>query len=356
MSKFEIVSITESKKWNNIAVSFRRHDVYYLSTYVKPFQQHGDGEPILLYYEGKRVRAMNVMMKRDIALFAPFTGILEPGKYYDTTTPYGYGGFLFEGEITIEEAEEFRLLYKDFFLTQSIVADFTRFHPLLKNADPMREFADVEDLGHTISMDLDSKETIWNNLTSKNRNMIRKAQKSGIEIRHGQGKELLNEFSIIYNATMDRDKADSYYYFGTAFYDSICEDLKDHYELFYAVLNEEIIAMSLILFCNGQMHYHLSGSKEEYRHLAPSNLLLYEAARWGCEHGYHTFHLGGGVGSNETGGLFKFKQAFNRNSDNTFSISRIVCDRQMYDRLVDLRQQQDALFNVSTRFFPKYRG
>lgn len=351
-----VVIPAEDPRWDEVIRSFACHDIYYLRAYVRAFQLHGDGEPLLICYENGRIRAVNVVMKRDIAHFAPFAGVLEPGTYYDTVTPYGYGGFLFEGELTAAEAEEFKKQYEKFCREQGIIADFTRFHPLLKNAGPMRQVAEVTDLGHTIYMDLASEETIWNNIASKNRNMIRKAQKAGIEIHHGQGKELLRGFTAIYNATMDRDKADPYYYFETAFYDSICEDLRDHYELFYAVLDGEVVAMSIMLYCNGQMHYHLSGSKAEYRHLAPSNLLLYEAARWGCTQGFRTFHLGGGVGSDETGGLYKFKQAFNRNSDITFSIGRMIFDRQVYDRLVDLRRQRDAAFDPATRFFPRYRG
>ena len=65
-----------------------------------------------------------------------------------------------------------------------------------------------------------------------------------------------------------------------------------NYEMFYATLDGKIIAMSIMLFANKQMHYHLSGSMMEYRNLAPSNLLLYKAAVWGSEQGYKTFHLG----------------------------------------------------------------
>ena len=65
----------------------------------------------------------------------------------------------------------------------------------------------------------------------------------------------------------------------------------------------------------------LVSSDREYQHFAPTNLLLYEVACWGCENGYKTFHLGGGLDSKEDS-LYKFKSAFNRNSDNTFSIGR----------------------------------
>jgi lipid II:glycine glycyltransferase (peptidoglycan interpeptide bridge formation enzyme) len=185
--------------------------------------------------------------------------------------------------------------------------------------------------------------------------MIRKAEKNGIEILHGKNLELFKDFRRIYNATMDKDNAEEYYYFGDKFYESIHNDLHDNYEMFYAVLNDEIIAMSIMLFGNKQMHYHLSGSMIEYRNLAPSNLLLYKAALWGCEQGFKTFHLGGGVGSGEDN-LYKFKAAFNKNSDYQFSIDKQVFDQEKYDELVSIREAQDPTFNKESHYFPLYRS
>jgi lipid II:glycine glycyltransferase (peptidoglycan interpeptide bridge formation enzyme) len=185
--------------------------------------------------------------------------------------------------------------------------------------------------------------------------MIRKAEKNGIEINHGKDMALFADFRRIYNATMEKDHAEEYYFFGDAFYESVNRDLHDNYEMFYAVLNGEIIAMSIILFANNQMHYHLSGSMIEYRHLAPSNLLLYKAALWGCEQGYKTFHLGGGVGSGEDN-LYKFKAAFNRKSNYQFSIGKEVFDQEKYDELVALRASMDVCFDRESKYFPLYRA
>jgi hypothetical protein len=113
--------------------------------------------------------------------------------------------------------------------------------------------------------------------------------------------------------------------------------------------------MSIMLFANNQMHYHLSGSLAEYRNLAPTNLLLYKAALWGCERGYKTFHLGGGVGSGEDN-LYKFKVAFNRNSDYQFSIAKHIFNQDAYNSLVELRAANDANFNPESKFFPLYRS
>lgn len=341
----DLYNIEQRTQWDRIVRSFLEWDVYYLSGYVKAFQIHGDGDPQLLYYEADGLKAIYVYMKRKTAIEG----------YYDSVTPYGYGGVLFDGDTSEQNLQAFWKAYVEKMKEEGIVDNFVRYHPVLANAIPMKQISTVIDLGKTIAFDLASPEVIWENIISKNRNMIRKAEKNGIVIKHGKDLELFKDFKRIYNATMEKDNAEEYYFFGDAFYESIHNDLNNNYEMFYAVLNGEIIAMSIMLFGNKQMHYHLSGSMIEYRNLAPSNLLLYKAALWGCEQGYNTFHLGGGVGSGEDN-LYKFKAAFNRNSDYQFSIGKEIFDQEKYDELVVLRAKQDPGFDPESKYFPLYRS
>lgn len=337
--------MNEAEEWDEVVRSFADYDVYYLSGYVKAFQIHGDGDPQLFYYEDNDLRGIYVYMKRRTSI----EGI------YDSITPYGYGGFLLDGNMVVENLRSLWKAYTEQMKDDAIVDNFVRYHPVLANAVPMKGCSEVIDLGKTVAMDLSSEQVIWTNIHSKNRNMIRKAEKNGVVIKHGRGLELFDEFIKIYNATMDKDHAEEYYYFKPEFYRSIHEDLKDHYEMFWAEYEGKIIAMSIMIFANGRLNYHLSGSDIDYRHLAPSNLLLYKAALWGCEMGMKTFHLGGGVGSEEDN-LFKFKFAFNRFSDYQFSIADHIFDQDKYDMLVEKRMQQDVTFDRKSKFFPLYRS
>lgn len=352
----KIIPISKSTLWDEVVKSIPEADVYYLSGYVKAFQKHGDGEPILLYFEHEEQHAVCVMMKRDIADENLLKQAKFPkGKYYDLITPYGYGGFVFGNSDTTQET--INILNKEvksFLERGCFISAFFRFHPMIGNAYLHDESVNVIDLGKTIAMDLSSPEIIWQNIISKNRNVIRKAEKSGVIIKHGKGIDLLNQFRQIYDETMRHDNAEEYYYFGDEFYASIAEDLKDNYEVFYAELNGEVIAMSIMIFTRGSMHYHLSGSKYQYRSLAPSNLLLYKAALWGYENGFKTFHLGGGVGSGEDN-LYKFKAAFNRISDYQFSIGKMIVRNDIYDTLVSMRNFPKEI-ESKIGFFPKYRA
>lgn len=340
-----VFDLSQSAEWDAVVRSFHRYDVYYLSGYVRAFHLHGDGDPYLLFYETDGLRAIYVYMRRKTAL----EGI------YDSVTPYGYGGVLFEGDTSESNLQLFWAAYMDKMQEEHIVDNFVRYHPVLKNAIPMKAVSNVIDLGKTVAFDLSSPELIWDNIISKNRNMIRKAEKNGIEICHGKDIALFQDFARIYNATMDKDHAEAYYYFEKPFYDSIYNDLYDNYEMFYAVYEGQIIAMSIILYANDQMHYHLSGSLMEYRNLAPSNLLLYKAALWGCQQGFETFHLGGGVGSGEDN-LYKFKAAFNKNSVFQFSIGKHIFNQAVYNELVRIRKESDPSFDESSPYFPLYRS
>ena len=352
MSNLEAFNINEREKWDNIVQTFKNHDVYYLSGYVKSFEMHGDGEPILFYYEDSNIRTINVSMKKDISEFEFYNDKIPKNQLFDLATPYGYGGFIVEGNSCPESINMLNKKYEDFCIENNIISEFVRFHPLINNADIVKNMYDETTLGKTISIDLCTAEDIWNNITSKNRNVIRKAKKNGVEIYWGRDRNLYDIFIKMYNSTMDKDNATSYYYFDKDFYECILNDLKYNSLMFYAVYENMIIAMSIILFANDRMHYHLSASIDEYKHLAPTNLLLYEAARWGNAHGLSCFHLGGGVGSSEDS-LYKFKSSFNRNSDNNFIVGKKIFDKDKYEMLVSLRGflEEDDI-NV---FFPQYR-
>ena len=340
-----VYSLEQKEQWDGIVRSFKEYDTYWLNGYVRAFFIHGDGDPLLFYYEDNSIRGINVVMKRDVSLDKLFSDVIPKGQCFDFATPYGYGGWIIEGVNT----NELFSAYESWCHHNSIVSEFVRFHPMLQNHDSCECFYKVTQLGEVVHMDISSPEMIWNNISSKNRNMIRKAVKNGIKIYNGRYPEIYEIFRTIYNGTMDKDNAEAYYYFGKNFYDSILEDLPQNAQIFFAVKENKIIAASIFLATNGRMNYHLSGSLREFSSLAPTNLLLYEAALWGCTNGYKTLYLGGGVGSGEDG-LFKFKRAFYRGDLHHFFIGKKIFDQRKYDELVKMRGVTES------GYFPKYRA
>lgn len=338
-------TLEQKDQWDAVVRSFEEYDVYWLSGYVKAFMIHGDGKPILISYDDGKTRGINVVMMRDIAEDSRFVGKLPPKRYYDVVTPYGYGGWIIEGDDTDPLFSE----YRDWIENRQIISEFVRFHPLIKNHTRCCDFYEVIQLGEVVHMDLASREAIWENITSKNRNMIRKADKNDIRIYNGRFPVIYKTFRDIYDKTMDKDHAELYYYFKDEFYETILDDLSSNAQVFWAEKDGMPIAASIMLECNGYMNYHLSGSLAEYKSLAPTNLLLYQAAIWGHEHGMRTLYLGGGVGSGEDS-LFKFKRAFYKGELNYFYIGKKIYNQGKYDQLAGTRAPSDS------SFFPKYRA
>lgn len=340
-----VFTLEQCDKWDSIVRSFKKYDVYWLSGYVKAFQIHGDGDPLLFFYESEKTRGINVVMKRDVAKDIRFAGILEEGKYFDFTTPYGYGGWLIEGE----ETEELFDAYQVWCERNGIISEFVRFHPMVKNHERANRFYEVIQLGQVVHMDLESPETIWSNLTGFNRNRVRKAIKNGVKIYNGRYPEIYEIFCKIYNSTMEKVGAENYYYFEPEFYTSVLNDLPQNAQVFYAIKDGTVIAACIVLAANGMMNYHLSGSVREYNSFAATNLLLYKAALWGTANGNKSLYLGGGVGSREDS-LFQFKRSFFKGELNHFFIGKKTYLPEKYDELAEMR-------NVSEGpFFPGYRA
>lgn len=344
---FKVYTVNQLESWDTIVRSFKNYDIYWLNGYVKAFQIHGDGEPLLLYYEKDRTRGINVVLIRDIADDEYFKDKIPNGQYFDFATPYGYGGWIIEGD---ETAGLFNC-YESWLKQRGIISEFVRFHPMIKNHVGCKSFYEVIQLGEVVHIDLSSSENIWRNLTSKNRNVIRKAIKNNVKVYNGRFPEIYKIFHEIYNETMDRDNADRYYYFEKEFYTSILEDLPENAQIFWAEKEGNVIAASIMLVANGRMNYHLSGSLREYSSLAATNLIIYKAALWGAANGCSTLYLGGGVGTGEDG-LLKFKKAFFRGETDRFYIGRRIFDTKSYDELVNFRMKED----LDIDFFPMYRS
>ncbi len=345
-------SIDKKVEWDSKVKSFERYDVYYLNGYAKAFEIHGDGIPILLSYDSDVLHGINVVMKRDIALDKHFDGLIEKNRYFDLATPYGYGGWYFEGEESEKEITSFSKEYLEWCSANSIISEFVRFHPILNNSVGINQkFYDITLLGNTVAIHLDSIESIWENFSSKNRGHIRKAINSGVTVDYSNDEPAFSAFRSIYESTMQRDEAAEYYYFDREFYESIRNDLDKNELLFTASLNGTPIAAAIMLFADKCMNYHLSGQLFDYRKYSGTSLLLFEAAKWGCENGYRTLHLGGGVGA-QPGSLYDYKKSFNtKGKDTQYYIGRKVFNQDYYQYLCQLRSIESS----GCAYFPAYR-
>ena len=217
----------------------------------------------------------------------------------------------------------------------------------------------VDKRNTTVYLDLTKNEgTLLKEMNKKTRNLIRKAQKKGIQISISENKEDLKEFTKLYTKTMKRANASSKYFFPLKFFTNTFKYLKNNAKLFVAKYNGKIIASSIFLHKQDLLHYHFSGSDENYLNLAPNNLLLWEAAKWGKRMGCTKFHLGGGLSDNYDDSLFHFKSGFSNTLSKFYTVN-VIHNNNVYKTLNILKNESKLKKDgvpINGNFFPKYRG
>lgn len=320
-------------------------DIYFKEEYANLYKEIEKGEVENFCFESELGKVVFIYIKREI--------ILDNTKYYDIITPYGYGGPLIQN-CTYENRDKLISLFWEKFLEYAflnkIICSFVRFHPIEKNYEYCRNIMVLERISSTVCINLKSEEQIWNDISSKCRNIIRKSIKNNVLVQEDENLKLINDFQKLYYDTMRKNKADEYYFFKKEFFKKLKSLEKKEITHFYALHGDKIVSSILVLMGDEYLHYYLSANSQEGYLLNANSLLLYEIAKFGLKNGYKYFHLGGGYGGDDSS-LFKFKSSFHKNHTLSFYIGKKIFNQQIYNRLC----QKMGINDKNINYFPAYR-
>ena len=349
MSLISEIQIEQQEQWNQLVRSFSDYEPHYLNEYAKAFMNENEknGIPVLLYYENGEERAIYEVFKRDIAKDEKFSHLLEPGKYFDLISPYGYGGFW--GNIT--DYNKLNEVYNSYCSENQYICEFIRFElfgEYSKNYD-----GDVKLRFHNVVRSLDkSIDDIWMSFKSKVRRNVRRAENNGVEFVVDLNGEKLQDFLEIYYSTMDLNNADDEYYFSKSFFKTL-NQLRDNIAYFHAVYEGKVISTEVILIGAENCYFYLGGSNREYSHLRPNDFLKYHIIKWAHDKGLKNYILGGGYGDDDN--LFQYKVGYAPDGIVDFYIGKKIFDQKSYDYLVELRAKTNSECKSSV-YFPRYRA
>ncbi len=340
----KIYQLSDGEQWNTVVRSFEKYDVYYLKEYVEAFSIRGDGEPLLFCYEDEDLRAIHVVMKRDIAADERFKDKIQADTFYDVVTPYGYGGWLFQGLGLAEKAYEAYILWCK---QNNIISEFVRFSLFSNSRESY--YGDVIPRMNNVVCDLNcSMNDMLMRFEHKVRKNYKKAQRAGLQIEIDTVGDKLNDFLDIYYSTMDRNNAEKGYYFTETFFKTI-NKMRGNFTYFHVLYEGKIIASELVIIGSENMYSYLGGTYNEYFDMRPNDFLKCEIIKWGIEQGYRRFVLGGGYGSDD--GIFRYKKGFAPEGIVQFYTGQMIFSETEYKKLVNVREE-----NLNPNFFPQYRA
>lgn len=342
-------SIEDSTAWNDAVKKYDKYDVFYLNEYVSAFIQENEenGEPILIVYTNGADYAINVIFIRDIEKADVFRGHIEPHKYYDLISPYGYGGFI--GNIS--DYDILNNAYKEYCEKKGYVSEFVRFELFGEYSEHFD--GEVETRTHNVIRKLNMPiDDIWMDFKQKVRKNVKKASKSGLEIVVDEKGDGLDDFLRIYYGTMERTNAEGEFFFSRKFFEKI-NQMKGHFVYFHVKKDDTIISSELVIYGTDICYSYLGGTDSTYFELRPNDFLKFEIIKWANEKGLKYFVLGGGYGADD--GIFQYKTCLAPHGIVNFYIGKRILDDTVYHELIELRLEL-CCNPLKEKFFPLYRS
>ena len=324
-------------------------DIYFDEHYGRLFEKIEAGRFEVFEFEHASGKIRHSFIKREIPLQ------LKEKQYYDLVTPYGYGGpqilYCAEGK-KAELVQAFEGAFQRYCTDNDVVSEFVRFHPVLENAQDFLACYDAVYLRDTVGTNLeDGEASIDLEFSKSTRKNIRQALKSGVEYRTVLNPQDLSAFKHIYYATMERNHADAFYYFGDEYFEDLLALLGSNVLLVEVLYGGKVIGAGLNFIYGKLAHTHLSGTLAEFNHLSAASVLNYALALWGIEHGVALIHGGGGRSNSPDDSLFLFKKQFGRQTGFQFYTGRKIWNDAVYR---ELSGRQDS--GEASEFFPAYRS
>ena len=309
--------------WNQYLdlIPAEHQDLYFREEYVRLYETDKEKAYCFVYQDGDSIMLFP-FLRREFQ----FKG----NTYYDFETAYGYGG-----PISNDHSDTFITAALEAMsekaLSENFVCGFVRFHPLLENWDYFEKVGRLIMDRKTIAIDLsDGIEATWmNEIHTKNRNVIKKGEKNGLEFIVDEDFYYLTEFEDLYNSTMDKLEADGFYYFDPSYYNQLKNTIQNR---FLGIVKHEgkVVAGAIFFYQLPYGHYHLAGSDKSALKLSPNNFLLWEAAKELTKRGVKHFHLGGGTDGSEDNSLYQYKRKFSKH-EYQFALGKMIFNPSLYE-------------------------
>ncbi|MDZ7721975.1 MAG: GNAT family N-acetyltransferase [candidate division KSB1 bacterium] len=332
MLNCKILSLVDKQVWKECfqKLPLEQQDVYYTPEYYELYENYGDGKAQCFVFE----------KDGEIALY-PFlmNSVNELGydlddTYFDIQGAYGYNGVL-SSSYDKKFIDSFYNVVDDYCINNNVVAEFTRFQPVLGNDRFDNGYWNIIYDRTTVFIKLseyDDLDDIWQKAYSKEaRKNCRKAEKQQLYHTLAEDKDEFSRFYNLYLETMQYIQSTDYYLFSEEFFRQIA-DLKQQQELILVWKENQLLGCFSILFTKHYAHNFLSAGSVNHRKLPINDYMQNLAIQKAFDKGCRYIHFGGGNSKNEYDSLFKFKSKFSKSRLN-FKIGKKIHHDKIYQEV-----------------------
>ncbi|MEW7278489.1 GNAT family N-acetyltransferase [Aquimarina sp. 2201CG1-2-11] len=330
------------------------NNVYYSVEHLKHFEKDTDRLCYFLFYKDDTPIILMPMVFRQIGINNKVT------PYFDVISPYGYSGPLYNEDTVLEDDITYFWTQVDqWYQDNNVVAEFIRFS-LNKNFTGYSGCL-VKTLSNVKGNLLENFEDQWTSFLPKVRNNFRKATNYQLEFKifHKDQitKEVISIFNEIYVSTMNRNNADSIYFFSASYFENLILSNLDNFSIAVTYFEDIPISIELIINYKDTFFAFLGGTNAEYFSYRPNDFLRVKIIEWAIHNGVKYYVLGGGMKDGD--GLYKNKKSlFPKDEDVVFCTGRKIVNEVVYDELCKEASHDYSSVhkeNLKDYFFPYYR-
>jgi hypothetical protein len=150
-------------------------------------------------------------------------------------------------------------------------------------------------------------DAIFRGWTKGHSSAARKAQKAGVTVRLARNVSDWRSYYAVYEDSLRRwgDKASGRY--ERRFFETLSKRASQYVRLWLAEASGEIVAGALCFYAPSHVVYWHGAALEKCFNLRPVNLLMFEAIKHACEHGFRWFDFNPSGGHE---GVVAFKRSF----------------------------------------------
>lgn len=171
---------------------------------------------------------------------------------------------------------------------------------------------------YTFQIDLTkSEEELLANMNSKTRYNVRLAQKRGVVVEEDDSPEAFDRYLEL---TMETTKRQGFYAHNEQYHRNMWKNLgtgsnEPIAHLLTAKFDKKILVTWVVFLFNNVLYYPYGASSNEHREVMASNLMMWEAMKWGKSRGATSFDLWGALGPDPDPmdpwyGFHRFKEGY----------------------------------------------
>ena len=320
-------------------------------------QPKGNRSAVIVYRHSDLSTVIYPFYYADLNQMPAFAGCAQG---IHVTSPYGYGGPVFEGpqEERADAEQRFTQFFREELARRHAVSEFVR-EDLFREQLVCRSDGSLLEQQKNVVVRLNrTPDEIWTQYKHKVRKNVNKAKSFNLEVVFDDNGKYLDDFVAIYHETMRRSHAKQGFFITKESFTHLIETLgQDDGLMFVHVFRDgTMVSTELLLKSLTTIYSFLGGTLENVFDMRPNDLLKHETILWGNKNGYSHYVLGGGVYPDD--GIFKYKESFDPDGIMPFYVRKVIHQEEVYNDLIQQRmvfeKSHHREWMPSEDYFPGY--